>query len=159
MISPMDLKVLYWTFAWLNLLILSAFALVGIFRIRKGQVAKHRVLMLTAVWLIVGFVVSYAIKLALLGREDLSKWSTPEIWLLRFHEACIAVMLLFGGFALVHGRRFQRTRLLSTDEDAPAPNPTHLTRHRFAGRVAVISMFLALITAGGVLLGMYERIR
>ena len=81
----MDLKVIYWTIAWLNLLILSLFAISGVQQIRKGQVARHRRSMLTAAWLVVAFVVSYALKLVFLGREDLSVWSNADVWILRIH--------------------------------------------------------------------------
>ena len=79
----MDLKVIYWTIAWLNLLILSLFALSGVQQVRKGQVARHRRSMLTAVWLVVAFVVSYVFKLIFLGREDLDTWSSVDVWTLR----------------------------------------------------------------------------
>ena len=79
----MDLKVAYWTAAWINLLVLSFFALSGVQQVRRGQVARHRRSMLTAVWLVVFFVVSYLVKLALLGREDLTVWSAAAIWTLR----------------------------------------------------------------------------
>lgn len=154
----MDLKVAYWTAAWINLLVLSFFALSGVQQVRKGQFARHRRSMLTAVWLVVFFVVSYVIKLALLGREDLTIWSTAAIWTLRIHELCIAVMLIAGITALVRGNRIAKTSLLSDAPDAPALDPDQRLKHRQAGRAAVLAMVLALISAGCVLLGMYARL-
>jgi uncharacterized membrane protein YozB (DUF420 family) len=154
----MDLKVVYWTVAWINLLVLSFFALSGVQQVRRGQVARHRRSMLTAVWLVVLFVVSYVVKLALLGREDLTVWSTTAIWTLRIHELCVAIMLIAGGIALVRGNRIAKTSLLSDAPDAPALDPDQRLKHRRAGRAAVLAMVLALLSAGCVLLGMYARL-
>ena len=158
MLWPMDLKVAYWTAAWFNLLILSFFALSGVQQVRKGQVARHRRSMLTAVWLVVFFVVSYVVKLAVLGREDLTVWSMTAIWTLRIHEMFVVVMLVAGVTALVRGNRIAKTSLLSDAPDAPALDPDQRLKHRRAGRAAVLGMLLALLTAGCVLLSMYARL-
>ena len=154
----MDLKVIYWTIAWLNLLILSLFAISGVQQIRKGQVARHRRSMLTAAWLVVAFVVSYALKLMFLGREDLSVWSSADVWILRIHELFIAVMLVSGIMALIRGSRLARTSLLSDAPDAKAPDPEDRLKHKRVGRIAVVAMLLALLFAGLVLIGMYSRL-
>ncbi|MEE3326126.1 MAG: DUF420 domain-containing protein [Myxococcota bacterium] len=154
----MDLKVIYWTIAWLNLLILSLFALSGVQQVRKGQVARHRRSMLTAAWLVVAFVVSYGFKLLFLGREDLSTWSGMDVWILRIHELFIAIMLVAGIMALLRGRRLAKTSLLSDAAGAPAPDPDEVIQHKRAGRVAVIATLMALLTAGLVLIGMYARL-
>ncbi len=154
----MDLNVTYWTLAWLNMVVLIGFALSGLRQVRKGQVARHRRSMLTAIWLVVAFLVSYGCKVAWLGREDLLLWSAPAIYLLRFHELCVAVMLIFGALALYRGRLLARTRLLSSAPDAPDPEPGQITRHRRVGRVALIAATFAMLSAGGVLAGMYARL-
>ena len=154
----MDLKVIYWTIAWLNLLILSLFALSGVQQVRKGQVARHRRSMLTAAWLVVAFVVSYVFKLIFLGREDLSQWSDAAVWTLRIHELFIAIMLVSGIMALIRGSRLAKTTLLSERPDAEAPDPEDRKKHRRVGRVAVLAMLFALLTAGLVLIGMYARL-
>lgn len=154
----MDLKVIYWTVAWLNLLVLSLFALSGVQQVRKGQVARHRRSMLTAVWLVVAFVISYVFKLIFLGREDLSQWSDAAVWTLRIHELFIAIMIVAGSMALVRGSRLAKTNLLSNLPDAGDPDPEERMKHRRAGRVAVFAMLLALFFAGLVLIGMYSRL-
>ena len=154
----MDPKVMYWTAAWFNLLVLTGFALSGVRQIRRGQVGRPKRSMLTAASLVGVFVVSYLFKLALLGREDFSLWSTTAIYVLRFHELCIAVMLVAGSMALRRGQKLARTRLLSDAADAPDPEPAQRAHHRRAGRTAVVATVLAMLAAGGVLAGMYARL-
>ncbi|MFP6640105.1 MAG: DUF420 domain-containing protein [Myxococcota bacterium] len=154
----MDLNLIFWTAAWLNMLVLTGFALSGVRQIRKGQVARHKRSMLTAASLVVAFLVAYGLKLAFLGREDLLVWSTPTIYLLRFHELCVAGMLVFGSLALYRGFQLARTRLLSEAADAPDPQPGQRTRHRRVGRMALVAMVFATLSAGGVLAGMYSRL-
>ncbi len=114
--------------------------------------------MLTAVWLVVLFVASYLFKVIFLGREDLSRWSDAAIWTLRIHELFIAIMLIAGIAALVRGGRLAKTSLLSDLPDAKAPDPDERLKHKRAGRIAVLAMLFALLTAGFVLIGMYSRL-
>jgi len=101
------------------------------------------------------FLVSYAVKLPLLGREDRSLWGTSELWTLYAHELCIVAMLAAGGLAALRARRFGEVR----DGPKPAPEADERDRriHRIAGRIAVIASFFALFTAAIVLSGMYSR--
>jgi uncharacterized membrane protein YozB (DUF420 family) len=112
-------------------------------------------MMLTAVSLVGLFLVSYVIKVILLGREDRSSWSQASAWTLYVHEACVAAMLVAAGIALTRARRFGPLR----DGAPPAAEPRERGRrvHRLAGRVAVAASVLALLTAAGVLAGMYAR--
>lgn len=114
--------------------------------------------MLTAAALVLVFVVSYVFKLALLGRESLSVWSTSSIYVLRFHELCVAVMLVAGALALWRGSKLAHTRLLQEAPDAPEPEPEQLVRHRRAGRTAVTAALLGMLSAAVVLAGMYARL-
>jgi hypothetical protein len=101
------------------------------------------------------FLVSYAVKLPMLGREDRSLWSTSELWTLYLHELCIVAMLGAGVVAALRMRRFGEIR----DGPNPAPEADEGDRrvHRIAGRIAVIASLFALLTAGAVLTGMYSR--
>jgi hypothetical protein len=103
------------------------------------------------------FLVSYMIKLPLLGREDRSLWSTSELWTLYAHEVCIVAMLTAGAVAAFHARRFGEIH----DGPNPAPEASGRDRriHRIAGRIAVTSSLFALLTAAVVLAGMYSRAR
>ena len=153
----MDAKLAYWTAATLNMGVLLVFAASGIRRVRNSEVARHRSRMLTSVALVLGFVISYGVKLVALGREDLSIWSDAAIWTLRFHELCIFTMLVSGGLALRRGLALARTRALSESEDAPEPLPGALKGHGKAGRVAVFAASLGFLSACGVLSSMYGR--
>ena len=153
----MDAKLAYWTAATLNMALLMGFAVIGVLRARSGRVAQHRRFMLLSVALVVAFVVSYGFKLLALGREDMSVWSNAAIWTLRFHEVCIAIMLVSGGLALRRGLALARTRAVNPEEDAPAALPADLRRHGKAGRVAVFAAGFGLLSACAVLLSMYQR--
>lgn len=153
----MDPRVLYWTGALANMALIVALVAAGIRFARRGEVARHKRAMLGAALLVVGFVLSYVAKLALVGREALDVWSATDLWVLRFHESCVAAMLVGGGIALVHGLRLGRTRIASGDAaDPPAPE-RRLRWHRRAGWVAAAGALLGVLSAGFVLQGMYER--
>jgi uncharacterized membrane protein YozB (DUF420 family) len=153
----MDAKLAYWTAAALNMALLVGFAASGVRRVQDGQVAGHRRRMLTAVALVLAFVLSYAIKLAALGREDLSVWSDAAVWTLRFHELCVFTMLVSGGLALRRGLALARTQALIEDPDAPQALPEDLKSHGRVGRIAVFAAGLGLLSACAVLASMYGR--
>ncbi len=155
--GPMDAKLAYWTAATLNMGVLALLALAGIRRAKRGQVARHRRLMLLAATLVVAFVVSYVFKLLALGREDLEAWSSSAIWILRFHETCVLVMLGSGGLAVQRGLALARTRAAGEDPTLPAPLPGTVERHGRSGRIAVCAASLGLLSACAVLAGMYQR--
>ena len=151
----MDPKVVYWGAAVANFAVLTGFAVAGVRQIKRGERERHRRSMRVAASLVVVFLVSYVLKLAFLGREDRSSWSTFDVWTLGFHELCVLAMLVGGGTALVLGRRLEGTKLFSADGDAPAKSD--LARHGVAGRVATIGAVLGLLSAGVVWLGMLGR--
>jgi hypothetical protein len=103
------------------------------------------------------FLLSYLVKLLVLGREDMGAWSRSSLWVLRLHECCVFSMLVAGGVAGWRGRRLRRTRNATRDPADP-PAPVALARgHRLAGGIAVVSAGLGLLTAILVLAGMYQR--
>jgi uncharacterized membrane protein YozB (DUF420 family) len=151
-----DPKVAYWTAALANMLAAVTLAVLGVRRIRRAEIAGHQRLMKTAALLVVLFVLSYGLKLVLLGREALELWEPRFVNVLRFHELCVATMVLAGGRALY----LATTRRLA---DPPtASNVEARARgarsHRRAGWTALVSSALGAVTAGYVLYGMYARL-
>lgn len=153
----MDPKVAYWTAAFANFTLLTAFAVAGVRHVRRGEVARHRRAMTIAAGLVVAFLVSYPLKVVFLGREDLGVWSATSVGVLRFHEVCVLAMVVGGTLALLRGRRLGRTRAVLTSPDAPAATPPMRAAHRRVGRVAVLGAILGWLSAGLVLAGMFAR--
>ena len=151
-----DPKVAYWTAAFANMLAAVTLAVIGVRRIQRAEVAGHRRMMKTAALLVLLFVLSYGVKLAVLGREALQLWEPRFVNVLRFHELCVATMVLAGSRALY----LATTRHLA---DPPAPENAaaraHSARsHRRAGWTALVASALGAVTAGYVLYGMYARL-
>jgi len=153
----MDAKVIYWGAAVVNFAALTAIAVAGVRQAKRGDFVRHRRSMIGAASLVGAFLVSYALKLALLGREAVSTWSARDVWTLRLHETCVLAMLVGGALAFRHGRRLGRSRRFTRDAADPQPAPTDVSRHRLAGRVALSGAVLGLVLAGGVWLGMWSR--
>lgn len=154
-----DPKVLYWTGAWLNMAVIVTLARIAIGRVRRGEVLGHRHLMLVVCTLVVAFLVSYAIKLGVLGREELETWHLAYVLVLRFHEACIAAMVLGGATALhlAHQLRLRIRRDGSEGTYPPDQIPRRLQLHQRAGKTAFWSCVLGLLSSGVVLFGMWQR--
>lgn len=153
----MDARALYWTGAFVNFGVITALAIYGVAKIRRGEVTRHRRSMLACVALVVAFLVSYVLKLALLGRENLAVWSDFHVNNLRFHETCVLLMLVAGGVALTRARKMRSTRSVTRDPASPPARRSTLRWHHRAGWTGVVSAVLGLVTAGIVLLGMYAR--
>ena len=152
----LDPKVAYWTGALVNMVAAFGIAAFGANRIRRAQIPLHARAMKLAVTLVVLFVLSYAVKLWLLGREALELWEPRFVHVLRFHEACIAVMVLAGGGALY----LATTRRLA---DVPAQSElaarARIARiHRACGWTALVACGLGTVSAAYVLYGMYARL-
>ena len=148
----MDPNVAYWTGAWLNMLVIVGLAAAGVRHARRSDYARHRRCMLGAVALVLGFLVSYGLKVSLLGREQLELWAPPYVYLLRFHELCIAVLVLAGGFGLTLALRRGMPVASGSDRER-----TH-RRHRRAGWTAVTGAVLGVLSATWILWGMYARL-
>ena len=157
--GPLDPKVLYWTGALANLLVIAALAVQGVRLARRGEYARHARAMRAAATLVGAFLLSYALKLLFLGREDPATWSRNAVTILRVHELCVLVMLTGGTVALVLSRRLRRTATFTRAASDPAAPPALSRRHRVAGRSAVIGALLGAATAALVLTGMYARAR
>ena len=156
----MDAKVIYWTAAWLNMAGVLALALLGIRQVRARHVAQHRRRMLGAAFLVVAFLLSYLAKLATLGREALDTWAPFYVHTLRFHETCVAFMVIGGSLALFLATRLRLARAAdgSAGRYPPEQVAARLRLHRRAGKTAVWASALGLASAGVVLFGMYQRL-
>jgi uncharacterized membrane protein YozB (DUF420 family) len=151
----MDAKLAFWSWALANFAAVVLLGLDGVRHIRAGRVHAHRRRMLAAAGFVGLFLLSYLFKVAFLGREDRGQWSDASLSTLYIHETCVAVMLVAAGLAWLRARRFGKI----TDGATPAPEARAQDRrvHRRAGRVALIASGLALLTAAGVLAGMFGR--
>ncbi|MBW2281484.1 MAG: DUF420 domain-containing protein [Deltaproteobacteria bacterium] len=149
----MDPKVAYWTAALVNMLATLALAFSGVAWARRGDYVRHRRRMMAAITLVVLFLLSYAVKVVVLGHEQLDVWPRLDVWVLRAHESFVAALVLAGGVAVG----------LALWKRMPVPQPrseagsrTHLW-HRRAGRTALVGGVLGVLTAAFVLYGMYAR--
>jgi uncharacterized membrane protein YozB (DUF420 family) len=153
----MDAKLIYWTAALANLAAVVVCAGLGWRRARRRDFQAHRRLMLAASWLVLAFLLSYALKVAFLGREQLELWAQPYVRMLHVHELFVSLMLVCGITALVQARRLGLPR----GADSPPIDAAKLARglrvHRGIGRVAILAGVGGLGTAAYVLWGMYER--
>ena len=154
----MDAKVAYWTAAFINLGFLTGLAFVGVLRARRGEVARHRRAITVAGALVVIFLLSYPFKLWFLGRENLTAWSDGYVYALRFHETCIALMLIAAITAARRGLRLVKTAAYTDTTNAPPTMPGMKKQHGWAGRLAVFGALLAWVSSGVVLFGMYARL-
>ena len=152
-----DPKILFWTGALANMAAIVVLALLGVRARRRGDIEAHARSMVTAASLVVVFLVAYVLKLALLGREDMSVWSPHAVTVLRIHETCVLVMLVAGMLALARGRAMRITREISGNRRHAPLKPDARRRHRLAGQVAVVAAALGVLTAGVVLADMYQR--
>lgn len=153
----MNPKLLFWCWALVNMALVLGLGVRGWRAIRANRVEDHRRAMTWAgVW-IAAFLVAYLVKVALLGGEAVDMWPGGARANLYVHEAFVASMLVTGGFALVLGRRIARTRRVTHEANDAAAEPELLSRHRLAGRVALVCAAFGFATACGILGGMLAR--
>ncbi len=149
----MDPKLLFWTVALVDTWLVVVVALTGVARAFGGDEESHRRHMLLAASLVGLFVLAYAIKLLVLGREDPGLWPPWTISLLRIHEVFVFVMLVAGGRAGFLAWTFRKLEALP-DFDAGRVRELRGS-HRQAGSTAVFCAFFGAVTASGVLIGMF----
>jgi uncharacterized membrane protein YozB (DUF420 family) len=153
----MDPKALFWTGALALMAAVVGFAVAGVRRRRRGDLAGHRRAMLSASALVGFFLLAYVFKVFLLGHEHVAQWSARERLVLRIHEVFIAVMLSGGAVAGSRAWRLRRTRNATLDpQDPPAPD-TVARWHRRAGWAAVLAAAGGWLTALMLLIGMVQR--
>src|SRR5688572_20698279 len=131
--GSIDPKVFYWTGAFVNMMVIAALAIHGVRLARRGEFERHARCMRAAAALVVLFLVSYAVKLLVLGREDLDHWGRAAVSILRFHELCVLTMLIAGGTALFLSRRLRGTAVFTRRSGDPIAPPALSRRHRLAG--------------------------
>ena len=153
----MDPQLTFWTLALANMVAVVGFAIRGVRAVRRNEVALHRRSMLTSASLVVLFLVSFVVKVAVLGFEDLDTWSAGHRYNLWTHEAFVASMLVGGITALILARRFTASRRVTGNAEDPPADPASLRQHRLAGRVAVGASVMGFLTACGILAGMISR--
>lgn len=155
----LDPKVAYWTAALVNMLAAVICAVLGVRRIRRGEIAGHRRMMTSAAILVGLFLVSYVLKVRLLGRERLDLWEPRFVTVLHVHETFVAVMVLAGARALYLATTRRLADLAPATPDDVARRARSARSHRRAGWTAVISSVLGAVTAAYVLYGMYARMQ
>ena len=153
----MDPKLFFWTGALVNMAVIVGLAFAGVHARRHADIPQHRRLMLSCAGLVGFFLLSYVFKLVFLGREDMSVWSPYAVWVLRFHETCVLLMLLAGFFAARRGVALAGTRNVTLDPADPVASPERARGHRNAGMLAVVAAVLGLLSAAVVLFDMYQR--
>jgi uncharacterized membrane protein YozB (DUF420 family) len=153
----MDPKLFFWCWALANMALVLGLGVRGWRAIRAQRVDAHRRAMVWAGFWVVAFLVAYVVKSIVLGKEDRSLWSTAELVNLRVHESFVAGMLVAGVTAFVLGRRLATTRRVTQREADPLAPPDAISRHRLAGRIALLGAVLGFLTACGVLAGMLAR--
>ncbi len=154
---PVDARIAFWCGALANMGLIVGIAALGVRQVRRGDVPGHRRSMLTACALVVFFLLSYLVKRALIGGEDLDTWGRAALVNLWVHETTVMGMLIAGGVAFHRGRRLAGTRRVTGSADDPAASPEALRRHRRMGWVSVAASALGLLTACGILAGMFAR--
>lgn len=154
----MDPKLLYWSFALANMAAVVALAARGVRAVRAGDITTHRRAMTLAGLLVAAFLGSYVVKRLVLGPENLAVWSQAARINLWVHESFVVSMLIAGGVALTIGRRLARTRRVTGRAEDPAPSADTIRRHRRLGWIAVACSGFGLLTACGILAGMFGRV-
>lgn len=141
----MDAKLWFWVAAlgWTSLFL--TLAMLGRRAILQGDVERHRRLMHRVMALVAIFLVSYVLKVVFLGKEDLTLWSTLDLWVLYTHESFVLLMVVAGLTARFQARFYPDW----------AADPRR--RHRWAGRVAIVAGLCGLATAVLVVIGMVRR--
>ena len=152
-----DPKLIFWTGALVDLGFVCGVAVFGVRHARRGEIARHIRAMKIATLLVATFLASYVLKVQFLGREDMSVWSTFDVWVLRIHELFVLQMILGGSVAWFQSRKLRMTQLVTHDPNDPMPDPQTIRIHRIGGRIAVLGSVFAFLFAIGVLAGMFGR--
>ncbi len=147
-----DPKTAFWTGALINMAVIVSLLYAGARAIRRRRVQRHKRFMLSAASLVGLFLVSYVAKLVFLGREQLEFWSPADVWVLRFHEACIACMVLGGVVAIL-----QAFKLGLPAQQSHEFGAARTRLHRRAGWTAIMGASLGILAAAWVLRGMLGR--
>ena len=91
----MSPTLVFWSAALANLAAIVGCGAFGIRAVKRGDVRRHRACMVACALLVGVFLGAYALKVAFLGREDRSAWTSLDYAVLYTHELCIAVIGVF----------------------------------------------------------------
>ena len=146
----MNYNLAFWLYAYVLMMVVVYVAFKGVGHIKRGEQEAHMKKMVFACNILIFFVVSYVVKILVLGREDKVGWQTMDLVVLYVHETCIFIMLLAGTYARIQAARFK---------DRPVSEIPAAARkkHARSGKVAITAATLALFTASFVLYGMWRR--
>lgn len=144
----------FWLYAFALTAAIIAVAAIGVRHARKGNYQTHRARMNAVCWMVLVFVLSYVLKVAFLGKEDLDTWETGYVVTLRVHESFIAIMLVCGGYTRLLAHRFRRSLDATRIQSEFA---AMRRRHRLLGRVAIVAAIAAMATATALIVGMMQR--
>jgi len=145
----------YWLFAFVVMCTTLALAVRGISYIKKGDIDNHMRLMVWACNVILFFVVTYVVKVILLGREQKAGWQTLELVILYSHEFFILVMLVGGVRARYFAARFKAGLAAA---GVGGGDRALRMRHARAGKMAMVGSSCALFTAIFVLIILYRHL-
>jgi uncharacterized membrane protein YozB (DUF420 family) len=153
----MSPKLLFWCWALANMALVVGLGARGWRAIRANRIDEHRRAMAWAGIWVVAFLVAYVVKRIALGAEDLSVWPGAARTNLHVHESFVAAMLIAGLVAFTLGRGLAKTRRVTQNPSDPLPPREAISRHRLAGRIALVAALFGFLTACGILGGMLAR--
>jgi uncharacterized membrane protein YozB (DUF420 family) len=145
-------SLVYWSLAWLLVLLAVASGLRGWQLARLGRLGEHRRAMLRTLRLFGVFLASYVLKALVLGRESLDTWPRSSVVTLRVHESIVLLMLITGLAAWGLSRRVDLAR-------GRRQEGRMAFLHRLCGRTALVAALGTLITASMVLAAMFRLAR
>jgi len=150
----MSWNLAFWIYAFCTLSAIVLLTGLGVRAVRRGDAPRHRRFMLATVVVVGVFLLAYAVKLIVLGREDKSDWSAGYLVALYVHETLVLTMLVTGGGAVAIGRRIF-PRFVSGD--VGEPESIARRRHARLGRICLGAAVMALVLGAIVLWGMLVR--
>ena len=142
----MTANLAYWLFAYALMTVTLVIGVRGVIHVRAGRFEAHRKAMVLACNILLFFVLTYVLKVVILGREDKTDWTTLDLVILRVHESFIGIMLIAGTWSRLLARKYKDRLDNPTEADLPIRR-----RHALAGKIALAAAFCALGTATGVL--------
>ncbi len=148
----MSWNLVFWCGAFVVMCSIVTGLTVGVRAAKRRDIDRHLRAVRFVAGIVIGFVLAYAVKLIVLGREDRSAWTSLDLVTLYVHEFFIATMLAFGVVAAVRGRALLAGRAERSDDWMRARR-----RHAIAGRICYGAAWLALLTGGAVLARMFVR--
>lgn len=149
----MNPNFIYWCFAYAWMSLVVVIGVLAVRQVRAGDLAGHMRKMILVCNMLLFFVVTYVVKVLVLGRELKEGWEMIDFIILYTHEAFIAIMLVTGTWARLLGNKVRARLDNPTDADMAMRR-----RHKKLGQMAFLSAFAALVTATGVMWTLYRHL-